>query len=1102
MNDATTVVVAVLNQQGYTKCCLDAIIRHSPPDTKVIIWDNGSVDPIRELCSFYPSDRILYHRSEVNLGVPEAYNQCVNNLVNTDKVCFLHNDVIVTPEWLDRLSEHLDGQKSSSVICPRTNYCDKTAFRCGEDVFRRACEQKPPNKGIRISDDVVRTALSLVFGRDGLDGFAASMSAKAFGTARSAVELGDFCFLMRTETVRSVGGFEERLGPHLYWDCDFRDRLDKLGYGIRIADDVFVHHHGNLTSDGPGFNFRALQSSNRKKYEKFRREGKYGDGTDMYRVEMDDKSSSVVPDIMAFTPYYVPGFLGGAERSLHVLLKGCVEFGVPVEVHCFLDDKGEKIQYQTETFVDDVRVVRHAHCDEIRFADIAKRLVSDRAPRAVLFQGDRVKCAAVACAETESKSRLSWFFRNMDEVERPDTFGIPMRKVVPNMRGTVFANSQFLADRVREEYGVQCVVALPQVGHEWRTKTERSHLTCMAATEEKGIRIVMRIAERMPGEKFLVAGHAPPDIAAALAEISNIEYVGPVKDPLQVYRKTRILLVPSQIHDSSPRVVLESHATGIPVIGTDRGGIKEMIGRGGICLPVPCDERDFVGAIKSLEDNKSYKRCAKLASENFDKYNRNRGQYLFRSAITSSLRDKEARAHEGTVSDLIKSLSRCDDPFRLVRTAYTEKTGLNRIDAMEYVFRTLLSLQSDAVLTQVLDAAAKNFGNMIESVRSIPVRQKLGSLRILVTMKPRSGGGGVLTVLNLVRGLREAGHDAHFVEVGNVRELICRVDGVGLPKRERTSLYKLLLRDRISSPMMRTILRPDIVVFDDVDRIWEPEVLNLAHIDFFLLCCGIPGVHTTYYTKDWILNPKKIKKFKKVFVRNLSYYRYLNDMANYDGAYENRIVSWQGGCDYEALRQEFGRCQPPSEDGVLRMSTFSKWEWWKGPSTNMHAAIGVNRMLKNRDVRWYVPIAWQEHIYGSKNGGLKLEYGIRHSKSKDIIAQNEVLIRMRSSHVGMEMAFSDAFPRSVNEATNLGLPVIVSSAIEHTRVNSDYEELCVVENPNDMLGAAQKARRLLTDRDAWMAASQAALEIGKEYHSSREAEVFIREANLPQVKKS
>ena len=1098
MSEPVTVVIAVYNQLGYTQACLDAVFKHSPPDTQVVVWDNGSQDPVRALCASYPPDRLVCYCHPDNVGVPEAYNQCVNNLVKTEYVCFLHNDVIVTPDWLDRMMAHYDPQrKSHAVVCPRTNYCDNGSFVYDMSIKERSEKHKPPNK-IHIAVDVIRSVLEGTFGKEGLDGFARNVSSVSAGSSQAVAELGDFCFLTRVDVVKAVGGFDERLAPHCYWDYQFHDCLEQSGYGVRLAGDVFVHHHGNLTSDGKGpppFNFHELRKRNRRIYEQIRGGRISGRTSMLFRTEKDDKPRRP-PALIAFTPYYVPTAPGGAEVSLHAVLRECAAFGVPTDVHCFLNDNGEPFREDSSLIVEGIRVVRHANCDEIRFSDAAVNTLLDAAPKAVLFQGERVKQAATACAELDLDADFSWFFRNIEEILRPNTYSIDMHKVMSKMRGPAFANSQFLAAEVKEAYRRQCIVVLPTVGTEWRVRTERKYLTCMAATEEKGVRMIIDLAARMPHHQFMVAGKTPPHIGAVLSEMPNISYMGLVHDTRPIYARTRALLVPSQVADSSPRVILEAQSSGIPVVGLDNGGIRETIGKGGICLPSATDAKDFANAIASMDVTDAYKRYCKLARENFERFRTHRGPYLFRRAIMGMSRETEEGIHSEPVDSLYQSLSRCNDPFRLVRAAVTEKCGSNRREAMAFITDTLLVLQGDAP-QQVLDAAAQNFGELVDSVRSIKVRKRLGSLKILLTMKLRSGGGGVLTVLHLVKGLREAGHDAHFIEVSTH---IHSVDGETLRKEERCTLHTLLLRDKIGSPLLRMLLHPDIVIFDDVDRIYEPHILDMTNLRFFLLCCGLPGVHPGYCLKKWLMDPKEASKFEKVFVRNLSYCRYLKTM------YGDRIVSWQGGCDHEGMRKEFGRCQPPPDDGVLSLGTFSKWgpsEWWKGGPVNLLTAVGVSRALPKRDVRWYVPTAKDDHhIAAAKLAGLKLEYNIRFRRAaQEIVPQEEVLERMARTHVGIEMAFSDAFPRSVNEAMNLGLPTVLSSAIEHVRVNPDYEELCVVQNPNDMQAAVDKVVRLLTDRDAWMAAHHAALAVGKEYHMNREPDIFMREAAIESLVK-
>lgn len=54
---------------------------------------------------------------------------------------------------------------------------------------------------------------------------------------------------------------------------------------------------------------------------------------------------------------------------------------------------------------------------------------------------------------------------------------------------------------------------------------------------------------------------------------------------LSLMRKADILLVPSQIEENQPTVILEAMACGLPVIASDKGGIPETVNEAGIILP-------------------------------------------------------------------------------------------------------------------------------------------------------------------------------------------------------------------------------------------------------------------------------------------------------------------------------------------------------------------------------------------------------------------------------------------------------------------------------------------------------------------------------------
>jgi glycosyltransferase involved in cell wall biosynthesis len=58
-------------------------------------------------------------------------------------------------------------------------------------------------------------------------------------------------------------------------------------------------------------------------------------------------------------------------------------------------------------------------------------------------------------------------------------------------------------------------------------------------------------------------------------------------DPRRFWSMTRIALLPSLWLENQPLTAIEAMINGIPVIGSDRGGIPETLGDSGVVLPLP-----------------------------------------------------------------------------------------------------------------------------------------------------------------------------------------------------------------------------------------------------------------------------------------------------------------------------------------------------------------------------------------------------------------------------------------------------------------------------------------------------------------------------------
>jgi glycosyltransferase involved in cell wall biosynthesis len=99
----------------------------------------------------------------------------------------------------------------------------------------------------------------------------------------------------------------------------------------------------------------------------------------------------------------------------------------------------------------------------------------------------------------------------------------------------------------------------------------------------KGVRLLLRSFMELPFSRaeLLIAGAGTPEYERELKVLAGghngIRLLGFVS-PGELLRQVDVLVVPSLWHDPSPLVVTEAMAHGVPVIGSLRGGIPELMG--------------------------------------------------------------------------------------------------------------------------------------------------------------------------------------------------------------------------------------------------------------------------------------------------------------------------------------------------------------------------------------------------------------------------------------------------------------------------------------------------------------------------------------------
>jgi glycosyltransferase involved in cell wall biosynthesis len=124
---------------------------------------------------------------------------------------------------------------------------------------------------------------------------------------------------------------------------------------------------------------------------------------------------------------------------------------------------------------------------------------------------------------------------------------------------------------------------VPDAGWAASSRAEAGGYALVAGrlVEEKGYDTAI-LAARSAGVPLVIAGEGPDEPRLrALAAGSEVRFAGLLspRDLGDVQREAAVVLVPSRCEEACPYAVLDALAAGIPVLGSDRGGIPELIGR-------------------------------------------------------------------------------------------------------------------------------------------------------------------------------------------------------------------------------------------------------------------------------------------------------------------------------------------------------------------------------------------------------------------------------------------------------------------------------------------------------------------------------------------
>jgi glycosyltransferase involved in cell wall biosynthesis len=149
--------------------------------------------------------------------------------------------------------------------------------------------------------------------------------------------------------------------------------------------------------------------------------------------------------------------------------------------------------------------------------------------------------------------------------------------------------------------------------------------------EKKGVRVLAEVARQIPEINFVFVGLGPEEnfIKQQAKLYKNIKFIGSVENKKlqEYYNVADIFCIPSQYEEGFGRVVMEAVACGLPVVGSNKGGIPEALDDSVSLLIEPNVNNLKNNLLKLYKNKELYDKlslnCRKYAEKNFSDKNLN-----------------------------------------------------------------------------------------------------------------------------------------------------------------------------------------------------------------------------------------------------------------------------------------------------------------------------------------------------------------------------------------------------------------------------------------------------------------------------------------------
>lgn len=225
------VVVSVYNAHDEVMRCLESVVAHTCSSIAILVIDDAGPDrraiQLLQTQSDQIAHRIVVLEHRDNQGYVRSCNDAFAATIGRD-VVLLNSDVIVGPEWLERLTA---AALSSDLVATATTLTNHGTI---VSVPYR-------NVPVQVLPDHMTPAEA-----------ARRVAAGSLQLRPSIPTAVGHCFYVRRHVIDLVGPFDETFDPGYGEEVEFSQRAVAHGFRHVVADDVFTYHRGGSSfGNGP-----------------------------------------------------------------------------------------------------------------------------------------------------------------------------------------------------------------------------------------------------------------------------------------------------------------------------------------------------------------------------------------------------------------------------------------------------------------------------------------------------------------------------------------------------------------------------------------------------------------------------------------------------------------------------------------------------------------------------------------------------------------------------------------------------------------------------------------------------------------------------------